>query len=181
MDMVCSKHWPPGWDFVFAVLTKAYQFNWMIRNLSTKKQSRVCIKNWDTMLRVCVCSASENQAVLLNELVSWWFEPSQPHGVILGLISGWQVGWSMHSVPQSWAPCWEAESGVLVAMSAGVLVQMYTAALPLGAWRHLTVFIKLQTHKRLKTTLFIRTKHSMRILRVSSPFSSYKTTLRTRT
>ena len=58
----------------------------------------------------------------------------------------------MHSVPQSWTPCWEAESGVLVAMSVGVSVQMYTAALPLGVWRHLTMFIKIQTRKRLKRT-----------------------------
>ena len=60
----------------------------------------------------------------------------------------------------------QAESGVLVTMSVGVSVQMYTAALPLGVWCHLAMFIKLQTRKRLKRTLFIRTKHSMQILRV---------------
>ena len=36
---------------------------------------------------------------------------------------------------------------------------------------------EVQTHQRLNRTLFIRTKHNMRIFRVA-PFSSYRTTLK---
>ena len=40
--------------------------------------------------------------------------------------------------------------------------------------------VKIQTHKRLRITLFIRTKHNMQIFRVS-PLLSYKMTLKQQT
>ena len=40
-----------------------------------------------------------------------------------------------------------------------------------------SISVKIQTHKRLKRTLFIMTEHNMWIFGVS-PFSSYKTTLK---